>query len=457
MPVQVDEYLFTPLPADSAPETAACAAPTLTEDAGAYTVAGQGFKLVFSKATGLITQGEAAGETILVGGPYLHMPYFRLGAWQLQSLAARAEGSTVQVEIKGTYKGSAQAAFALSIGGDGGIATRYTVEKLLRPLPHAEKLRVGVDCGGLDELGVYYLAAPGVDSLSWNRKGMHSWYPDDHIARNTGTARRFSAGSVFGEKPQIPWASEMRSFILHGRYDVETRGTNDFRSLKPNIVSASVYAQGGKAALGALSGGTHHVRLEVEDPEAMVVYPGDSAVTMTGSWTAQEDLRGSRGGTEWWSDDTGAAMELTFTGTGAVWYGPVDTVYGMAKVFVDGKLVDARVDQRVAGVDFPGSAAGYDKKYDYPVFSVDGLENGAHTLRIEVSGEKSPDAGAAYIVVDYFRVLHQRGEEPVRFIVCNDYNYPHISWGNYVKSAIMIEDGYTNSVAIQLAQQNKEQ
>ena len=446
----VDEYLFTPLPGVAEDTARAFAPPRLSETADTVTVTGEGFGLRFSKRTCLLEAGEAGGETILVGGPALHVPYFRLGAWQPGGLRARTQGDAVLVEIRGAYENSAEVSFRLSIAGNGTVRVEYTIEKLLRQLPHREKLRVGVDCGGLDELGVAFWAAPEADRLYWRRRGTYTVYPADHISRCEGIAPRFSAGSTYGEEPAIPWSLEMRSVILNGKYDVDYRGTNDFRSLKANIETAAVYRQGGAAALYACSGGEHAVRLAAEEPEELLVYAADPRVAYTGSWAAVEDFRGSRSGVEMWSREPGASATLAFTGTGVVWYGPVDTVNGIARVYLDGTLVDASVSQRVQGVDFPGSAAGYDKKYGYPLYSVQGLKDGPHTLRVEVTGEKARDAEDCYIVADHFRILRRRGEEPVRFAVLNDFNYPHIAWGNYTKPPILVADGYQNTVTIRI-------
>ena len=446
----VDEYVFTPLPAARAVPAEPFAPPRITETEDAVTVTGDGFLLRFSRQTCLLEAGEAGGETILVGGPMLHMPYFRLGRWLPGGLNARLLGSTVRVEISGAYEQTAEVLFTLSIEGNGIIRVDYTLQKLLRPLPHAEKLRVGVDCGGLDELGVAFLAAPEVNRLYWRRRGAYTVYPADHISRLEGVAPRFSAGSVYGEEPAIPWSLEMRSVILNGRYDVEYRGTNDFRSLKANILTAAVYREGGAAALYACSGGEHSIRLAVEEPEELLVDAADPRVAYTGRWSAVEDFRGSHGGVEMWSREEGAAATLQFHGTGAVWYGPVDTVNGIARVYLDGTLMDASISQRVHGVDFPGSAAGYDKKYGFPLYVVSGLPDGPHTLRVEATGSKAKDAEDGYIVVDHFRILRKRGEEPVRLAVLNDYNYPHIAWGNYTKPPILVADGYTNSVTVRI-------
>jgi hypothetical protein len=445
----VDEYRFIPLPVRY-PDTVPCTPPVLEDDNERITVTGTAFKLVFSRNTGLVEYGEAEGERILVGGPFFHAPYFHLGPWKLRSIRATEKAEAVRVVIHGIYEGSAELSFVMRIYGDGRIELDYTIEKLLQPLPHAEKLRVGTDCGGLDELGVAFTLVPSVDNLSWKRKGYHSVYPGDHIARNEGTAHRFSEGSEWGKEPGIPWALEMRSFILNGKYDVDYRGTNDFRSLKADIYRAAAFHGGGKGAFKALSGGTHSVRLEVEEPEEMLIHSDDPALRYTGSWSAVEDFRGSLRGVEMWAAEAGAACECDFEGTGIVWYGPVDTLYGIARVYIDGKLADDRVNQLIAKVDFPGSADGYDKKYNFPVFSVQDLPEGNHMLRVEATGEKGSTSKNSYIVIDHFRVLRWRGEEPVRFIILNGYNYPHIAWGNERKDTITPAGGYSNSITVKL-------
>ena len=97
-----------------------------------------------------------------------------------------------------------------------------------------------------------------------------------------------------------------------------------------------------------------------------------------------------------------------------------------------------------------GGAPGYDKRYGIPMYSVTGLPNGKHTLRIEVDGTKAKDSGGYYVVIDAFRVLREKPDD-VKVIINNDFNYPHIAWGNYTKPAIMLQDGYTNSVTMRLA------
>ena len=107
------------------------------------------------------------------------------------------------------------------------------------------------------------------------------------------------------------------------------------------------------------------------------------------------------------------------------------------------------MNQRVAGVDFPCSSAGFDKKYHLPIFSADGLPFDEHTIRIEVCGEKAADSSDYYIVIDYLRVLTGESTEPVKLNVNQAFAYPHISWGNYRKPPILIESGTRGRVRMQ--------
>lgn len=450
---KVDEYELE-ISASGSPgdEDKNPAAVSAVEASGVLTVAGDQFEIRFSMETGLIQEGICAGERILIGGPVMNTPYLTLAPWEKKGFSWKMENGTdnVVVTVSGSYGTVMDVTFTLTISGDGTIRTAYRIDKLKKPLPKQVKLRVGVDCGGLDELGVAFVTAPGMDRFTWKRIGQWSIYPEDHIARNEGTACRRSAGSEFGKQPEILWKDEMKNYILNGKYDVDYKGTADFRSMKTEIRSAELYREGQKAAFGAVSDGKDSVRIQVAEPEEYVVSDRDGRIVYQGEWYPMEDYSGSRNCTEMWSKQPGASAELVFHGTGIVWYGPVDTIYGIAKVYVDGKLTDGRINQRVDGVDFPGSAAGYDKKYGYPVYSIDGLEDGDHTFRIEVTGEKAPDAFDSYIVIDYFRILTGTEPEPLYFIVNNEYNYPHIAWGNYTKPEIMIYDGYENEVTVEL-------
>ncbi len=417
---------------------------------------------------------EAGWQRLLMGGPILNVPYLKLGEWYLTSFGVKETGTGVEVTIEGGYRDTLAVTFRIFLAAGGVFTTSYMLGSLKKPLPKALKLRVGVDGGGLDELGVAYLADPSMDTLDFernfdpDREWGYAWYPEDHISRRKGIAHRFTRENVWGQEPVTEWGQDMRDDILYGRYDAMYQGSNDFRSTKEDVSRAGLHAAQGKGAIlvlgkdgaGAVLGNLPHadaqipvspahVRLEVLDPEEWKIKDTDSRIRYTGTWYAVEDKKESDHGTEMWSREKGARAECSFTGTGIVWYGPQDTTYGMANVYVDGDLAAGRLSQRVSGVDFPCSSAGYDKKYHLPIFSIDGLAHGEHTLAIEVCGEKAEDASDTYIVIDYLRVLTGVRTEPVRLNVNQDFAYPHISWGNYRKPPILIEEGTCGRVVMQ--------
>lgn len=427
-------------------------------------------RLVFDEQTARICEGTSRGEKILADGPDINLSGICLGAWQKEYLEIlskeesreehqeeRQEESQEEPEIisSGWYGDQVKVTFRMRFQNSGEIKVAYRIDQMNVSMPDRIKLRVSVSCGGLNEIGVGFTCVSGMDTLSWKRDGQWSVYPDDHIARNEGTAFRFSRGSVEGREPQIPWKDEMRSYILNGKYDVDYRGTNDFRSQKENIRRAELFRAAGKGSIAAVSDGNDSVRAEVQEPKELLIGCEDERVRYTGEWSLQEDPAAGAAYREMWAKKPGSAAEVTFEGTGIVWYGPVDVVYGYARVYVDGELMDDRVLQRVNGVDFPGSADGYDKKYHYPVYSIDRLEPGTHTIRIEPAGLGSEESQDTYIVIAQFRVLDGTCPEPVQFWVNNACNYPMISWGNYCRPPILVGEGYENHVTICLDGRNR--
>ncbi|MBI3043009.1 MAG: hypothetical protein HYY78_09315 [Betaproteobacteria bacterium] len=101
----------------------------------------------------------------------------------------------------------------------------------------------------------------------------------------------------------------------------------------------------------------------------------------------------------WFAWSGGAAVETTvpgaqatfsFTGTSVTWVGYRSGRSGIARVFVDGAFVSevdlfARTDEVRA-----------------PIITVNGLTDGNHTLTIEVTGLKNPEAVSGVIQVDAF-------------------------------------------------------
>ncbi len=123
----------------------------------------------------------------------------------------------------------------------------------------------------------------------------------------------------------------------------------------------------------------------------------DTALQYSGTWTHAGVSSGYTSGdydqTESWSQQAGASMSVTFTGTAVQWIGPKNTNGGIADVYLDGT--------QVATVDTYSPAG---KLYQQVLFSTGGLAAGSHTLKIVASGTQNPAASADTVVVDAINV-----------------------------------------------------
>lgn len=407
-------------------------------------------RIVFNPENGLLSFVSRNEKPAITAGPTLHIPYLKLPAWKLDSFGFEQKTDCVLVTSRGHYGNKAAVTWLFTISFDGSMAIRCTIDRLSALLPPQIKLRVGVDCGGLDELGFTLETAPGADRIHWNRTGEWSIYPEDSIGRCIGTAvKGFGVSDEFGCAPSHPWKDDLRHDILNGRYDPGINGSNDFCATKPNLYCAVIDSKTGLTApiqvLPAADSKPLHLRAEAAFPADCIFFCQDSRIRYSGSWYAMTDSSSESSGHEMWSNEAGAKAEIPFTGTGIVWYAPVDVNYGQARVLIDGKPADRLISQQIDGVDFAGSSAGFDKKYHYPVFSVTGLENAPHTLTIEVLGTHAADSCDSYIVLEEFRILTPDTpfRQPLLLHLLKDFNFPHLSWGNRKKPAIRPADGET--------------
>ena len=102
----------------------------------------------------------------------------------------------------------------------------------------------------------------------------------------------------------------------------------------------------------------------------------DSAIAYTGAWF-DNSLNVHSGGAARLSMESGARAIFSFNGTGASWISYRDQWSGFAKVYVDGVL-----KQEIDTYASPAAA-------QYKMYSIAGLNDGAHTLTIEVEGRKN--------------------------------------------------------------------
>lgn len=433
-------------------------APDIAETADEVVVSGGGFALRFSKATGLITEGTVGGETVVTGGPHLHLTGLALGPWALDKLAHAAADGCAALRIEGKYGGKVAVAFDIRIDADGLMETTYTLTDMPYPSPRKLAMRIGddTDSGGYEEVGLSFDLPAAMDTLSWERQGVWTVYPDWHIARLKGVAakRGPTGGQAPDQRPDRDWQLDEADPVIFGKYDPGRLGTRDFRSMKPYIKRASLGRGASGAAFTALSDGGDSARAELTHNPAFIVDDRDPRLAYEGNWLRQDTRNRSLNGTETWSCAAGDSCTLDFEGTGCAWIGSVDILGGLAKVYLDGELVDGAVSLGVRLMT-PGVARGYEKGYRRLLYSVDGLPAGRHTLRVEVAGERAAGSHGAYVFIDHFLIYTDGDEGDIRFIVDSEFNYPELSWGCYTKPPVRADTGYSRKIYTRLGKREE--
>ncbi|WP_158736871.1 CotH kinase family protein [Alteribacillus sp. YIM 98480] len=138
---------------------------------------------------------------------------------------------------------------------------------------------------------------------------------------------------------------------------------------------------------------TAMARVKVIDPadEARVYNEDHPAAQYEGSWQESTNEEHHEG-TAAFSDIAGDKIEITFKGTGIRWFGYEGVTQGIAEIEVDGEKME---------VDTYAEEAIFNKE----LYSVEGLEDGTHTLTITVSGNLHEDAVNHRVHIDSFEVI----------------------------------------------------
>ncbi|MDO4284561.1 MAG: glycoside hydrolase family 2 TIM barrel-domain containing protein [Eubacteriales bacterium] len=361
----------------------------ITETPEMLDIRNDSFCYRFSQTTCMLTSAFAGGGQVLAGGPSLSAAGLLLGTWEGRSLAWSRQNGAVLVDIRGAYRDTLEIRFLLRLLPDGQLDAAYEVEKLFCHMPHTVKAGIGVSPGGLSEKGI--------------------------------------------------------SFLLSG--DVK-----EAKGARFHVCGAHVTVSGG-AGIGILAGPEPIAQLRIEEapelcPEA-VVDDRDARMVYTGSWQRMDDDCGNLCGTETVSRQAGDTMCLSFCGSGIRLYGATDLIYGRAQILIDGEQC-AQISQYPDKVDFPGMSRGYEKRYRTLLFEAHGLEEGEHLLEVRVLGEADPGAQNTYTAIDYAVLEGASYPKGSRLMIHQDYNYPRLVRGNYMRPKVTLTGGERQSVRLRL-------
>lgn len=111
--------------------------------------------------------------------------------------------------------------------------------------------------GGYTEVGVVFTLPGEVDRLQWDRRGLWTTYPEDHIGRERGVAYRTVA-----QPRERVWGELSRDFNWMGGSLAQSSASNDFRASKEYIRTAEALLSGRTVGIQVLSEEQDAVRLE---------------------------------------------------------------------------------------------------------------------------------------------------------------------------------------------------
>lgn len=426
------QYNFTP-----ASETP----PTITgaddEKGDEIVVSGEGFSVIFSKTTGLISNATFKDGALITGGPYLHVTGTSLGSWtpaENDGITAEIKENYAVITLNGTYNNGQGARFDMKISGNGIITTDYT----LTTAP--------ATASGLREVGISFDIPKNVESVSWLRNGLYSAYPDDHIGRNEGVALKERAGSgetpdQYGVLPQWPWKDDMKNYFVYATDDPNNGlVTNDFKTMRENVWNYEVnYGTAEDSPRISVESANASVAARVDITYDLgYLDDRDSSIKYSGGWHPY-DASSDYGCTEMCSTVEGDTCELTFEGTGVRYIGAKQNNTGLVDVYIDGEFKEQIDTYSNLGSDLKQAV----------IYSIEGLANGTHTIELVTAG-----GNADCIVVDAFEILRPEGslaEEEAKLIINNQWYYPNLGWGNYTGKTGVLSEGLKGSATIRLA------
>jgi hypothetical protein len=214
---------------------------------------------VLDEGSGLLTARQN-GDTLLLHSPALmilplnregkvpfeHVGYTDpgpvtqiAGQWSLSSIHVESmKRKKCLIKVEGAYQ-EATGSFTYEISRDDqvSISYEYTLKQEISPR------QAGLVLEFKDSLPV----------LSWQREGLWSFYPDNHIGRTSGKARTDTSilsSWVCGpmEPPANGWEDDRNAL-----------GSNDFRSTRTSILSAGLHKENGQG-IEVVSDGSQSIR-----------------------------------------------------------------------------------------------------------------------------------------------------------------------------------------------------
>lgn len=190
----------------------------------------------------------------MTGGNQRFAPYTPVCTnWTASSIQPDVQNDVIKLQVNGSYK-EAEGTFTYYFYGNGKIDIAYDF-KISHPVSPRQT-------------GLVFTLPETFNTLSWERNGYWSVYPENHIGRLKGVAtstdKKIEDSGLAGpdKQPANDWFK-----------DQTDAGSNDFRSTKANIKKASLTDQKGNG-IQIQSDGTQHVRAWIDNKNTYLLVAG---------------------------------------------------------------------------------------------------------------------------------------------------------------------------------------
>jgi hypothetical protein len=263
---------------------------TLRSQGDTIVIQGKTLAYEIDRRSGQIMRAEFNGVPILLGGPeLLVLPLNAKGGTQMTKevqefapftdvcsgrtvdrVIAKQEDGRIVIEVSDKYA-QAYGGYRLIVDSQGRLNIEYAYEMLQDISPR--------------QWGMVVTVSKEFDTLSWQREGLWTVYPKDHIGRLCGTSRAFVGNERCG--PSGPRIRPDYAWML----DSSPLGTNDFRSTKETIYHATLTNSMDCGVL-VFSDGSQHIRTWIDNQRIMLLvaeYSNAGAERFFRSHAATED------------------------------------------------------------------------------------------------------------------------------------------------------------------------
>ena len=398
----------------------------VVNECGLLKVRGETFEYVFNTTDGLLIGAYRNGKKVLEKGPFIHTIGFDPG--RLISGTIKHVNAQKEVVVEASYKYEyCSLDTTMLISGNGKMDLNYVIKD---PVDDGRQM---------DEIGLKFRVPNSGYAVDFEREGIWSAYPEDHVGRNSGTAFRERPDfrrnpENYRQKMDWDWKDDMYDYSIFNASDPRNGlSTRDFRAMKENITHYSVKYLGQEETFSVIGDGTQSARMDYSTGPDPLIHVSDARIHYSGKWD-RTALTGYSG-VEYSSTEKGSCASLKFKGTGIRIWGSTGKDLGNASIWIDKKKIGEVCEGSELFSECPTSL----------IYNLDGLKFGDHEIEIV---QASSGIRFAFSAVE---ILCDKKLPLVEHIIIdNAWNFPNLSWGNYVNDPVYLKDYASGSVHVKV-------